>query len=498
MTQNHAHPILPEPLPVAPAETPIPEKIGRYKIEGLLQRGGMSLLYLGIHPDTCEPIIVKVLSPKFTAQKEVVARFLNEARIIALTDHPNIIRLYDYGEWENGLYIALEFVRGTSLRHILDHQPFSLRKALEIILETAYALCHLHTHGVVHGDLKPENILITDDDHVKLIDFGIAKMLTEETNTTSHQMVGTPIYMSPEAKAGPACLTFASDIYSLGILAYELVLGKITHGRVILSLAPLGMQKILMKALQPNIEDRYPDIVDFIIDISNYMNSAEVEKDRQGSDYFFELYEKLEKFHEATLPEKVPSWAGIDIARASFHGMGLRSLYYDFFEYKDHAIIIIAEASKGGGEGVLSTSMLRATVRAIIKEEPRFNIDDFFARLSGHIREDMFGEEFGIGLLDLDMKKKQYTFREQGDKSFLLHYVDRTKKATPSGKGSVGPGDRLLLAGFALPVPLCGTFFEETTALSGQKQVDSLVRKIRLGQNNPIEEHPLIMILLGL
>jgi len=496
MSHDHANPVLPEPLPVEP-EAPIPEKIGRYKIEGLLQRGGMSYLYLGIHPETFEPIIVKVLSPKFASQKEIVARFLNEARIIALTDHPNIIRLYDYGEWENGLYIALEFVRGTSLRTILAHQPFSLRKALEIILETAYALCHLHTHGVVHGDLKPENILITDDDHVKLIDFGIAKMLTDES-APGGTMVGTPVYMSPEAARGTAALTFASDIYSLGILAYELVLGKITHGRVILSLAPQGMQKILTRALQPNIEDRYPDIVDFIMDVANYMNSAEVEKDRQGSDYFFELYERLEKFHEATLPEKVPSWNDVAVFSATFHGMGMRSLYYDFFEHNDKKIIILAESSKNGGDGVLYTSMLRALVRAIIKEEPHFDIETFFSRLERHIREDFFGEEFEIACLSIDMKKKTYLFQQRGGGTFLLHWVEKTKKATSPHTASFHPGDRLLLAGFSCSQGDITRAFEDTTSLPYPKQVETLVRKTRMQQKNPAEEHPLIMILLGL
>ncbi|HXF29140.1 MAG TPA: serine/threonine-protein kinase, partial [Chlamydiales bacterium] len=300
------------PAPERPSQEPIqiPATIGRWRIEGLMEKGGMSLLYLGVHPETNEAIIVKVLSPQYLQHPEVVARFLNEAHIISLTDHPNIIKLYEYGQWQNGLYIAMEFVRGTSLRRVLAHQPFSLRRALEVILQTAYALCHLHTHGVVHGDLKPENILITDDGKVKVIDFGIAKVLTgvREAKDETGRIIGTPIYMSPEVRLNPNELTFQSDIYSLGIIAYELVIGKITHGKVILSLAPKGMQKILNKALQTALDARYLDIVDFITDLSTYMNSSDVEKDKQGSDYFFEMFEKVEAYQNNLTPEKMPVW----------------------------------------------------------------------------------------------------------------------------------------------------------------------------------------------
>src|SRR5256885_15602408 len=97
-------------------EQKLPEKIGPYKVEALLERGGMSLLYLATHPETKDPITIKVLFPEFVSNPEMVQRFLREAEIIELTDHPNIVKLYGQGEWENGLYIAMEFIQGISLR----------------------------------------------------------------------------------------------------------------------------------------------------------------------------------------------------------------------------------------------------------------------------------------------------------------------------------------------------------------------------------------------
>src|SRR5262249_44107549 len=153
------------------------------------------LLYLGTHPDTKEPVTIKVLSQKFLSHPEIVKRFLNEAEIIAMADHPNIVKLYGHGEWAGGLYIAMEFVQGISLRQYLLQTPMSLKRALEIILDVAYALCHLHTHGVIHRDLKPENILVTDIGTIKVIDFGIAQLLTEKSPQDAYpkqRLIGTP------------------------------------------------------------------------------------------------------------------------------------------------------------------------------------------------------------------------------------------------------------------------------------------------------------------
>ena len=152
---------------------PLPQKIGPYKIESLLDKGGMSLLYLGVHPGTSQPIVVKVLLPKYLKNKEMMGRFLKEAQIIGMTNHPNIVKLYGQGQWEKGLYIAMEFIQGISLRQFIQQKSLSQKRALEIILQVAYALCHLHTHGVIHRDLKPENILITETGEIKVIDFGI-------------------------------------------------------------------------------------------------------------------------------------------------------------------------------------------------------------------------------------------------------------------------------------------------------------------------------------
>jgi serine/threonine protein kinase len=263
----------------------LPKKIGPYKIESLLKKGGMSFLYLGVHPESARPIVIKVLSPKFIKNEIVMQRFLKEADIIRLSNHPNIIKLYGEGKWDQGLYIAMEFIQGISLKQFLLEKSLSLKKALEIVLQVAYALCHLHSHGVIHRDLKPENILITENGEIKVIDFGIAQLIDEEISETKH-FIGTPVYMSPEQKEDPTKVSFASDIFSLGVLTYELILGKLSHGIINLSLIPKKLRGILEKALAPDPKKRYSDIVDFITDLSEYIRSyAEMEEKKNEEKY---------------------------------------------------------------------------------------------------------------------------------------------------------------------------------------------------------------------
>jgi len=316
----------------------------------------MSYLYLATHPDTKDSITIKVLSPKYLPNEEMVDRFLKEAEIIAMTDHPNIIKLFGHGKWEGGLYIAMEYVQGISLKDLIARNPMSLKRALKTILEIAYALCHLHTHGVIHRDLKPDNILITDEGQVKVIDFGIAQMLTDAEAKTPMQkrLIGTPVYMSPEQREDPENVSYPADIYSLGIIAYELILGRGSHGKVHISLMPKGMQPILTKALQADPKDRYLDIVDFIADVASYLNSGEVQSEQKGAHQLSEVAENLQHAQKVLLPAHPPKWPKLEIGVVSHRGMSISGIYYDFFELPEGAYgILMAEPATKGVERFL-------------------------------------------------------------------------------------------------------------------------------------------------
>lgn len=394
-------------------ETPqleIPKNIGPYKIESLLNKGGMSLLYLALDPKNKTPVVIKVLSPKYLRNKEVIDRFLKEAKIIAMTDHPNIVKLYDQGKWEKGLYIGMEFIQGVSLRQFILQKSLSQKRALQIILQVAYALCHLHTHGVIHRDLKPENILITETGEVKVIDFGIAQLQTEwgqDRITQRKRLMGTPIYMSPEQKESPLKVSYASDIYSLGIITYELVLGRLSHGVIHLSLLPINLRTIIEKALKIEPQDRYQDIVDFISEISRYLKSFDDNAPQMMEAPVEELTETLAKNFEIFCPNKAPNWPNIEMGISKQQGLFLTPIYFDFFKLSENKhMIVLAEPKKSGLDSIVSISVLRGMIHMLMHQSKEKTPLAIATALDEAINNDPMDSCFSLHLILLDSKNE--------------------------------------------------------------------------------------------
>lgn len=505
--------------PGKPVSEVLPEQIGGYKIESLLNKGGMSLLYLGIHPATHEPIAIKVLSAKYVARPEIVERFMREAEIIGLTNHPNIVKLYGYGKWEEGVYIAMEFVQGISLRQMILQEAMSLRRALEVVQQIGYALTHLHAHGVIHRDLKPENILLTAQGGVKVIDFGISQIYTEKGEQT-HRILGTPVYMSPEQKENPLNVSFSSDVYSLGIITYELVLGRLCHGVVHLSLVPRGLQKILSKALQPKVPDRYEDIVDFVRDITIYLTSDEIKKDKRGSDYLGELSENLREAQSLLVPTTLPKWSRLDMALASNCNSAISSVYYDFFQGRDNVYhIVMGESLTTGVEGLLQIAILKGIVHALAHTIERPT--DFVSSLNARLLEAEKEEIFSFSLLTLFPLEERLSYISCGYSPlwYLPAGADSPRRLSADnialGQSSVvevievdanfNIGDTLVLhtfqAGRAKHVEEIeldeAQFLEalmENLFLSPQKQVDAIFRKVSHKEAPGFFERPITVI----
>jgi serine/threonine protein kinase len=416
-------------LPTFRSATPkfvLPTHVGPYKIDSLLSQGSMSLLLLGSHPDTKKPLAIKVLLPELLSNKELAEQFLKEAEIISLADHPNIVKLYGQGEWEKGLYIAMEFIQGISLRQFILHKSLSIQKALEIVLEISYALLHLHSHRIIHRDLKPENVLIMENGNTKLIDFGIAHML-EETKKPKrpgpNQIIGTPSYMSPEQKANPFNISFNSDIYSLGIMMYELILGKLSFGNVQLDLIPTHLRPILKRALEPDPKLRYPDIVDLIADISKYIKSNELDSDRSDEDESIEIWELLGKEHRELLTP-IPTWSEIDVGLAKPKAIHLFGIYYDFFKLPDNSyVIILAESPYSQLSSIISLSVLKGLLRARIhdfyteKQKEPFSSSLFAFELNQLFCHESFGTKKAITILHLSPLMNQFSFISSGFES---------------------------------------------------------------------------------
>ncbi|MEM9532570.1 MAG: serine/threonine-protein kinase [Pseudomonadota bacterium] len=210
-------------------EAPLPEAIGSYRIEDRLGVGGMAVVYRAQRDDGAfdQTVALKVIQPH-RVSAHWRERFLQERQILASLEHPNIARLLDGGVAEDGSpYFVLEFVAGKPIHEYCDSHRLNLRERLQLLLAVCDAVSHAHRNLVVHRDLKPSNILVNTEGEVKLLDFGIAKLLSgqAETLTMTDQRPLTPEYAAPEQYAGEA-ITTATDSYALGVLLYELLLGS--------------------------------------------------------------------------------------------------------------------------------------------------------------------------------------------------------------------------------------------------------------------------------
>ncbi len=204
-------------------------KAGRYELLEELGRGAMGVVYKATDPVIGRSVAVKTmrLSEAGTGmtREQLVARFQTEAHAAGLLTHPNIVVVYDAGENEGLFYITMELVEGRSLQALIDAgQSFPLPRVLHIMEQACSALEFAHQRQVVHRDIKPANLMLTPDDAVKITDFGTAKILQFGTAQTAH-VIGTPSYMSPEQVKGKS-VDGRSDIFSLGVILYELVTGE--------------------------------------------------------------------------------------------------------------------------------------------------------------------------------------------------------------------------------------------------------------------------------
>jgi len=206
----------------------INEKIQNYKIISLIGEGGMGDVYLAEHVSISRKVAIKVLKPELVKNEEIRLRFKNEASMLAHLQHPNIVGLIDYVEQDGGLFLIMEYVEGQGLDDLIKAQeaPITIERAKKLMIQIVEAFIYAHKSGIVHRDVKPSNILVTSEDQIKVLDFGIAKLVGEGNHhlTKTGTQIGTVYYMSPEQVRGQV-LDFRSDIYSLGVTFYELLTG---------------------------------------------------------------------------------------------------------------------------------------------------------------------------------------------------------------------------------------------------------------------------------
>ena len=242
-------------------------------IKSLIAHGGMGSVYRVEQPSLKRDACIKVLSRRFSNELEFVERFRREAELFGKLQHPNIVTVYDASETESGvLYLLMEFVDGPNFQDFSKKRKLDQDFLIEMLAKITEALSVAHSQGITHRDLKPANILLHEEFEPKLTDFGLAKLLDDQSLsglTSANLAVGTPRYMSPEQWDQPDNTDARSDIYSLGVIFYELATGKIPAGKFEMPSAltnrrfTSGFDELLSKALEHNPKNRYSDAAEF-------------------------------------------------------------------------------------------------------------------------------------------------------------------------------------------------------------------------------------------
>lgn len=225
------------------------ETIGRYEVKSELGRGGMATVFHAYDPQFKRDVAIKVLPRELLHDKEFRARFDREATIIAGLEHPGIVPVYDFGEQDGQPYLVMRYIANGSLKERIEQGAMSLEEVVRILNKVASALDYAHQKGVVHRDLKPDNILFDQHGEPYLTDFGIAKLAETGATLTGNAIVGTPAYMSPEQGRGDANLDGRSDIYSLGVIVFEMLTGRVPYDAA----TPMGLILKHMTEAIPNL-----------------------------------------------------------------------------------------------------------------------------------------------------------------------------------------------------------------------------------------------------
>jgi serine/threonine-protein kinase len=293
--------------------------LGHYKVQSAIGAGGMGEIYRASDTRLRRDVAIKILPEKFMQNASAVERFRREAHAASALNHPNILTIYDIGEHDKIHFIATEFVEGETLRERLQSAPLALAEALDVAVQVSGALVAAHNAGIIHRDIKPENIMVRADGYIKILDFGIAKLSEREpqkaetdaptliqAQTTPGMILGTASYMSPEQARGLE-VDARSDIFSLGVVIYEMISGRLpfsgdTISDVIASILkseppplselikniPSEFEWSIAKALSKNREERYQTIKGFLSDLRRLKQRLEFQTElkRAGNSDF--------------------------------------------------------------------------------------------------------------------------------------------------------------------------------------------------------------------
>lgn len=323
---------------------PIEQLVAQFpdlEIKHLIGHGGMGAVYQALQINLDRMVALKILSPSLSYDPAFAERFLREARTLAKLAHPNIVTIFDFGQAGEFYYLTMELVDGVNLRDTIAAETLNPAEALAIVPQVCDALQYAHDHGVVHRDIKPENIIISKKGNVKIADFGLAKILEpnaeQYTLTATRQIMGTRNYMAPEQIESPETVDHRADLYSLGVVFYELLTGELPLGRFALpsEKSPSvsgGLDDVVMRTLEKDPGQRYQQASQIKTACHSLDSAEEVKRPRNK--------ENIAEPRATVCPQISVTLEGIYASLASAYGF-LRAYEDDIeleFEVRDSVV----------------------------------------------------------------------------------------------------------------------------------------------------------------
>lgn len=292
---------------------------GRYEIQDVIGVGGMAVVYKAYDNIDDRIVAVKVLKEEYLANEEFRRRFKNESKAIAVLSHPNIVKVYDVSFGDRLQYIVMEYVEGITLKEYIEKRGvIDWNEALFFIIQILRALQHAHDKGVVHRDVKPQNIMLLENGTIRVADFGIARFSHSESRTVTEKAIGSVHYISPEQAKGELTDEKA-DIYSVGIMLYEMLTGKLPFDgdnavsvalmqvntdaeppRTINPKIPVGFEQITMKAMQKSTRERYQSAAEVLLDLEELKRNPNIKFDYQSYSGDMDATRPIGKIQEKT------------------------------------------------------------------------------------------------------------------------------------------------------------------------------------------------------